>query len=297
MDKLVRKNDWVDPSRYLRRIFVERSCQDDAYVREILERAGLRFESINEADYHLMVEGVYPENLGDGKSVLLLSRNKGTFLKDCPSTRVYQCCGYKVINSGTGCPMDCTYCILQAYLNNPYQNFYVNLEDLFKELDAEITTGDTRFMRVGTGEFTDSMALDRITGLSRKLIHYFRDKPNCVLELKTKSAYIENLKNIDHGKRTIMAWSLNSDDIVSKEEFRAATIDERLQAAAACSSLGYDLAFHFDPIIAYPSWKEWSEISLFAIKSFDKLVMVYRCIREAPGTNLLQLRNISEPAH
>ena len=138
--------------------------------------------------------------------------------------------------------MDCTYCILQVYLNNPYQNFFVNETALFSELDQEITA-QKGFMRIGTGEFTDSMALDRITGMSRKLIGFFADKDNCVLELKTKSAFVDNLKDIDHRGRTIMAWSLNSEQIVAQEEFRAAAIDDRLAAASACSGMGYPWRF------------------------------------------------------
>jgi len=224
-------------------------------VTEIIQRAKLPVTLIDEADFKGIVDGIYPENLSEGKRVLLLSYNRGKFLKDCPSTREYQCCDYKVINIGTGCPMDCTYCILQAYLNNPYQNFYVNKDDLFRELTDEIANKEG-FLRIGTGEFTDSMALDRLTGMSRELIQFFAKKSNCVLELKTKSCFIENLKDLDHAGRTVMAWSLNSEIIVKQEEIRAATIDERLEAALLCSTLGYHLAFHFDPIIAYPGWEQ-----------------------------------------
>ncbi len=246
---------WHDPSRHLKRLFVERSCANDRYALEIIERAHLPVTVIDETDIPGIVNGVYPENLSEGKRVLLLSYNRGKFLKDCPATREYQCCDYKVINIGTGCPMDCTYCILQAYLNTAYQNFFINTDDLFQELTREIAD-NKGFLRIGTGEFTDSMALDRITGMSRKLIGFFAGKSNCILELKTKSCHIENLMNIDHGGRTVMAWSLNSEIIVNREEIRAATIDERLEAASLCSSLGYHLAFHFDPIIAYPGWEQ-----------------------------------------
>jgi spore photoproduct lyase len=255
MKILKRGDSWQDPSLYLKKIFIDRSCTNDPYAEEIIGRADLPVTIIDEADCPSIIKGVYPENLSEGKTVLLLSKNKGTFLKDCPATREYQCCDYKVINIGTGCPMDCTYCILQAYLNNPYQSFFTNVKDMFRELTEELAQ-DTRFLRIGTGEFTDSMALDRITGMSRKLISFFADKDNCVLELKTKSGYIENLRDIDHNGRTVMAWSLNSEEIVMQEEMRAATIDERLEAAAVCSRLGYHLAFHFDPIIAYPGWEQ-----------------------------------------
>ena len=53
-----------------------------------------------------------------------------------------------------------------------------------------------------------------------------------------------------------MAWSLNSGQVRKQEEPFAAPIVQRLDAARFCSGEGYFLAFHFDPIIDYPGWKE-----------------------------------------
>ena len=133
--------------------------------------------------------------------------------------------------------------------------FYVNTDKLFNELDQGLNTDLSRFFRIGTGEFTDSMAIDKITGLSPLLVNYFSKQKNAVLELKTKSGAVGNLKGLNHNGRTIVAWSLNSPVIMKKEEIRTATLDERLDAAKFCADLGYKLAFHFDPIIDHPGWE------------------------------------------
>jgi spore photoproduct lyase len=80
-------------------------------------------------------------------------------------------------------------------------------------------------------------------------------QPRAILELKTKSAAIANLQGLEHQNRTITAWSLNSPQIMREEEWRTATLDERLDAAAQCAAWGYRLAFHFDPIIDHPGWQ------------------------------------------
>ncbi len=249
------KKDWRDPSIYLKRIYVERSCIDDPYVSEITGRASLPVTVVDGEDVGAIVAGEYPANLGDGKKSLLLTRNNGEFVKDCPGTREYRCCDYRVINVGLGCPMDCVYCILQAYLNMAHLSFFVNVDDMFAELTSKLEAHQHRVMRIGTGEFTDSMALDRITNLSRRLVSYFGSQDKGILELKTKCAQIDNLEHLDHNGRTIVAWSLNSEEIIRQQEIRAATLDQRLEAAAKCAAWGYDLAFHFDPIIAYPGWE------------------------------------------
>lgn len=248
--------DRSDPSIYVKQVAIERSVANHPYTRDIVERTDLPVRIVDERDLATLVDGDYPDNLRDGKQVLLLCRNLGEFLKRCPATKAYRCCGYQVINTGTGCPMDCVYCILQAYLNTPYMTFFVNTEDLVAELTEKCARADTPLLRIGTGEFTDSMALDRITGLSTKLVSFFAGQNRAMLELKTKGAFIDNLKDLDHNGRTIMAWSLNSPEIAAEQERRTARLEERLQAAARCASWGYPLAFHFDPIIDHGGWQE-----------------------------------------
>ncbi len=244
-----------NPSQYITHLHVTEECRDNAYAREIIQRSKLPVTVIGNRD-HPEIAGQYPDNLTRGKHHLLLCRNRGQFFKPCPATREYTCCDYQVLNIGMGCPMDCVYCILQAYLNNPWISFFVNVEDLLAELDGAFAARPEMFWRIGTGEFTDSLALDSLTGFSPLLVNYMRDKKHAVLELKSKSVVIDNLEGLDHGGRTLVAWSLNSPPIMEQEEIRTAGLEERLTAAAQCADWGYGLAFHFDPIIWHDGWQQ-----------------------------------------
>lgn len=245
-----------DPASHIRKIFIEESCRDLPYTQEILGRADdIPIEIIADRINPQINAGPYPRSLAKGKQNLFLCANRGSFFKPCPGTREYCCCDYQVLNIGMNCPMDCVYCILQAYLNNPWLSFFVNINDLISELELAFASRD-QFWRIGTGEFTDSLALDSLTGLSKILVEYMADKESGVLELKSKSVSIGHLKDLDHGGRTIVAWSLNSPYIMQREEFRTATLEERLAAAVQCADWGYKLAFHFDPIIYHPGWQE-----------------------------------------
>lgn len=255
-ENVTQTRSWKDPSLYVRQIHVEESCLELDYTREILERAALPYTVVEDRHGPDGITGEYPDNLTSGKHHLLLCRNRGQFFKPCPGTREYRCCDYQVLNIGMNCPMDCVYCILQAYLNKPWLTFFVNTGDLFHELERAFADEPNRFYRIGTGEFTDSMALDRLTCLSAKLVEFMADRKQGVLELKTKSGVIQNLKELRHNGRTVLAWSLNSLPIMEKEEIRTATLDERLAAARQCAEWGYKLAFHFDPIIDHPGWEQ-----------------------------------------
>jgi spore photoproduct lyase len=195
------------------------------------------------------------ENRLHDPDILEVADFKGKFLKSCPGTRHYHCCGYMILNFGTQCTLGCSYCILQNYLNQPNLRLFGNLDNMFSELSDVLTQNHARLHRIGTGEFTDSLLLDPFTELSRLLVPYFASAPNAVLELKTKTDFVENLLELDHKGHTVVAWSLNSAEIRRSEEPFTASIEKRLDAARLCAEKGYFLAFHFDPIIDYPGWK------------------------------------------
>ena len=50
-----------------------------------------------------------PLTLASDKETLYLQTYKGDFLKPCPGTREYICCGYQILNLAANCPLDCSY--------------------------------------------------------------------------------------------------------------------------------------------------------------------------------------------
>ncbi len=214
-----------------------RRVRDKAEVLTSLEHNGWRVEA--------------------GKQILFLTTQKGRFFKKCPGTKGLVCCNYYVLNFATNCHLDCSYCILQGYYeNNPCITFFVNVDDLLNELDQIFSENPQQIYRVGTGEFTDSLAMDEITEFSKLIVPFFARYQNATLELKTKADTIENLLDLEHQEGTSVAWSVNAPRMIASEEPKTATLDERLQAAALCQEAGYRIGFHFDPIFLYPEWKE-----------------------------------------
>jgi len=189
-----------------------------------------------------------------GKTILFLTRNKGAFIKPCPGTRSYTCCGYQILHMGTFCTMDCSYCILQAYFHPPILQYFVNHDELLVELDRLFL--NKTLARIGTGEFTDSMIWDNWTDLSDLLVPKFSKQSRAVLELKTKTVNIKTLKALHHNHKTIVSWSLNTPRIIKNEERHTASLSARLRAAAKCESWGYPLGFHFDPLVIYDGCEE-----------------------------------------
>jgi spore photoproduct lyase len=192
-----------------------------------------------------------------GKDTLHLLHHKGEFLKPCPGTKEYICCGYQILNVATNCPLDCSYCILQSYfLDQPHLRIHANLEEKLADVLAQIDRNPETTFRVGTGEFTDSLALDPIFRWTDLLMRPFSERNNAVLELKTKTNHIKGLLSSPYRDRIIVSWSLNSPLISKTEEKGAATLKQRLEAASSCQREGFVVGFHFDPLVTHDGWRE-----------------------------------------
>jgi spore photoproduct lyase len=243
------------------KIVVERCVLDSSITESVLKNLPeVEVEIIESVEAKLEEARMWSPSVPRAKKSLVLAKFKGSFLKACPGQQSRGssknvCCDYFVINFASNCHMECSYCYLQSYLNFPYLIVYANTDDLFQELEREITGNPQRFYRVGTGELADSLGLDPLTGYSRPLVNFFAGLENGILELKTKSDHIENLLDLDHRGKTVIAWSVNPEFIQETEEHKTATMEERVAAARECSAAGYPIGFHFDPIIHYPHWQ------------------------------------------
>jgi len=238
------------------RVFVQAESWDDALTAEILQRLkGVPVETVQDADEVIPELRRHSDPHVGGKRCLVLARHRGRFMKDCPGAGAEICCNYFVINYASNCHLECTYCILQEYLNNPALMVFTNAGDLLSEVGAKLAGSPGRHFRIGTGELADSLALDPITAYSRLLVPFFGMLPNGTLELKTKSDCIDNLEGLDHRGHTVVSWSVNAKPITRSEELKTATFEQRVSAARRCQEWGYRVGFHFDPLVHYEGWE------------------------------------------
>ncbi len=231
------------------RVWVDRDVEGYARTREMLERLGGVPVTVVD-DVHALKRIT---DLNKAKQEWILTKHHGRAFKPCqgmPIDDEHICCGYHVIDLVSGCPMDCSYCILQHYLeNNPRTAIYVNIEEILEEVRAFLKLNGSRSLRIGTGELGDSLALDPLTGHASELIPFFAEQENVVLELKTKTDLVDHLLHLPHGGRTVIAWSMNTERIVHHEERGSASLTQRFAAARKCVDAGYRVGFHFDPLV------------------------------------------------
>ncbi|HDN58379.1 MAG: hypothetical protein DRP91_00095 [Candidatus Neomarinimicrobiota bacterium] len=234
------------------KVFATKDILNDRWAIKILGEHSLSYELIDSEDeIHQICPG------SDPKTSILLTRSKGEVVKNCPGTQEsYLCCGYKVINQTLNCPMECTYCILQYYLNQPATVVYTDFDRIFSQVDSLLKNSEGKILRIGTGELSDSLALPGSIIFAREAIKFFSSKKDVFFELKTKTVNVNSLIGIHHGDNIVISWSLNPDPVIAKEEKKASSLRSRIDSARKAMEDGYLVGFHFDPIILHNGWEE-----------------------------------------
>jgi spore photoproduct lyase len=239
----------------IKQIFIDQASIKDKITHRIIRFFGNNKISIIKPDQKFK-SFLKQLSFTEGKQTLWLTPFKGQFLRPCPGTStMYLCCNYLILNEITNCPIDCTYCILQNYINSSAITIYTNTEKIIDEMIFLSRLNPERILRLGTGELSDSLALDPVTRMSEELIPAVQKLPNILLELKSKSDHIQHLLHLDP-KKVILSWSMNPTKIIRTEEHKSATLTQRLEAAQSAVDQGFLIALHFDPVIHISKWED-----------------------------------------
>ncbi|MGB6128031.1 MAG: spore photoproduct lyase family protein [Psychrilyobacter sp.] len=143
------------------------------------------------------------------------------------------------------CPFNCLYCYLRDYFNHSAFIFYVNLQDMFTELDKFNKSGTM----ISAGIVNDTLVHDSLTNVTSDLIEYFKDRPELILELRTKSHNIKNLLKITPHKNILISFTFSPKEVIDRYELGASSLSERIAAAKKLQEHGYSIGLRLDPMI------------------------------------------------
>ncbi len=248
---------------------------EDEEISYLLERVSCKPEKVFSSREVYELINASSDPVSAAKKVLYITRNKGAVIRECPGTSFYTCCDYTILHTGTFCTMDCSYCILQAYFHPPVLQYFAgfdHIEKALKELFAR-----NGIFRVGTGEYTDSLIWEPISLSPKFLVETFARQSNSMLELKTKTVNVSSLLDLDHNEKTVFAWSVNTPLVIREQERGTTTLAARLKTARKCQQKGFQLAFHFDPLVIYPGCEaEYEKVvdDIFAHVSPENIVYI-----------------------
>ncbi len=81
-----------------------------------------------------------PTDHTHAKKQLYLTRLSGAHLRPCQGMGDDLCCNYHTVALVSDCHLDCTYCILQDYLqNNPVITVHTNIEEILAGVEEMIS--------------------------------------------------------------------------------------------------------------------------------------------------------------
>jgi spore photoproduct lyase len=190
------------------------------------------------------------ETMHREKQCVIFAAKRGAWLKPFHCYHQNSEFTYLSLDLAEGCSFDCVYCYLQSYLNHGALVLFVNRDSIQQELQG---LQDQRLW-ISTGLLSDSFLAEEYNPQVAWLSQVIPD--NAVLELRTKSVNTKLLEDPAIKRdRVVPAWSLNPPPIDTHYEYGTANIAERLAAAKHALSLGYRLAFHFDPVFYFDGWK------------------------------------------
>ena len=172
--------------------------------------------------------------------------------------------------ASNGCFYQCDWCYLKLTYRAafPFITVKVQYDKIKKQLAKRLSQTKDPII-FNSGELADSLAMDHLTGTGREFIPWFANTANGYLFMLTKSDNVDDILDLDHKGRTIIAWSMNNDIISRKFEVGAPSFNRRLAAAEKVQKAGYPLRIRLDPIVPFDGWeKAYAE----TIKSiFDKV--------------------------
>lgn len=182
------------------------------------------------------------------------------------------------------CVYDCEYCYLQGVYSSGNIVIFVNLEDMFKEIEEILKT---KSMYICISYDTDLMALEEITGFVKRWYDFVNKHENLKIELRTKSASIKVFKDLKPNPNFIIAWTLSPREFAQKHEMGAVSFDRRVESAKSLIESGWTVRICFDPMIKvenfYQSYGEMVEETFKIIdgkKILDVSIGTFRISKE-----------------
>ncbi len=160
------------------------------------------------------------------------------------------------LHSAWGCLHACDYCNIGTFLN-----ILLNLEEMVERLPAVLD--EHRWCRLWKYDNqTDTITFEPEYGASELMIGKFAERATSepaddqYLMLYTKSDNVDHLLDLDHGRRTIISWTISSETVAREIEKNSPPTGARIEAARKAQEARYHVRARFSPIVPVRGWRE-----------------------------------------
>ena len=147
------------------------------------------------------------------------------------------------------CLYDCRYCFLQGMFQSAHYVLFVNYDDFLHEIEQTIATHKDQSVHFFSGYDCDSLALDPLTGFIDAFLPFFKDKPDTLIELRTKSTQARSLLKQEPLANCVVAFSFTPGKISQELEHKVPPFEKRLNTMVELQQAGWQIGLRFDPLI------------------------------------------------
>ena len=156
------------------------------------------------------------------------------------------------------CLYNCEYCFLQGMYPSGNLVVFVNEDDLKNAIDMQLNdlNDPLKPTVVSVSYNTDLLAIENLLPLTQSWIKYPSTKNYLKIEIRTKSALISAIKNLNAVDNVILSWTLSPELICERYEYTAPPLDRRIKAVRQAIDIGWPVRLCFDPVLLVDNWYE-----------------------------------------
>lgn len=244
----------VNLSDAVKRVVVAEEARGHPGTEAILDRL---------EDHGIPREESLPDRSGDSinkrfrteKQTLHVRLNRGSFIKPWESPPSIVGRDEWCLTPVEGCPLDCSYCYLQDYLDRPLIQVFANhslMPGHVREFLADPPEEPPHFFSLG--ELSDGLFLEPVLESIPKVWDVFRDA-EAKIEIRSKSHHVHELaEKIEPHPSGVFTWTLSPSGFDRRNEMLTAPLEDRLTAMRHMLEAGFRVSARIDPILLEDGW-------------------------------------------
>ncbi len=267
-------NNYYNP--FFSHIYVEKQIRDHPRARRILEQYpnAKIIEISHYKDVFCRSRQSYRMQL-HSRNLILAAKEGGLLYEGSPVCQSFGNRYFYYASCMMNCIYDCEYCYLKGMYPSANIVIFVNLEDIFAEIDKML---ENHPLYLCISYDTDLLALEQVTGYVKEWNQFAAAyQQTFTIEIRTKCANQMIFERQNPLSNVIYAFTLSPQELISRFEHFTPSLTDRLQCAASAIQNGFPVRLCFDPMIYIKKWQEHYEKMLTQVFSsipMEKLVDV-----------------------
>ncbi len=186
-------------------------------------------------------------------SLILAKKQNNLLYEGAPVCQNFGNKHFYYTSSVMNCVYDCEYCYLQGMYPSGYQVIFVNLEDIFQEVELLL---EKHPVYLCVSYDTDLLAMENVLGYVKEWSEFTLKHPDLTIEIRTKSANRSPFNKLIPNENTIFAWTLSPQGIAEGFEHNTPSFMQRLSCIQEVIQKGFPVRLCFDPVIYTEHWKK-----------------------------------------